>query len=244
MVYGKNAVVVTYKISNKRSKTKLKLTPIMNFRDFHAEKHDDKFNFEETFENNILNVKFNEDYSANIFVKGATYQENKKCFYSMHYAIEKDRGFDSDENHYIPGTFEIEVKPNEDKKINFVCSLNGKYGLSDEELIKLDGDKNITSEINRIKKQITDSKLLLANKVKQNKLNYDFDESQEDKEIYKELIKKYMIASDNFVVYRNSNNMHSLVAGYPWFLDWGRDAFIAFEGLLLVLKSMKLLEMY
>ncbi len=240
MVYGKNAVVVTYKISNKRSKTKLKLTPIMNFRDFHAEKHDDKFDFEETFENNILNVKFNEDYSANIFVKGATYQENKNVFYSMHYSIEKDRGFDSNENHYIPGTFEIEVKPNEDKKINFVCSLNGKYGLSDEELIKLDGDKNITSEINRIKKQITDSKLLLANKVKQNKLNYNFDESQEDKEIYKELIKKYMIASDNFVVYRNSNNMHSLVAGYPWFLDWGRDAFIAFEGLLLVPKKYEI----
>lgn len=242
MVYGKNAVIITYKISNRRSKAKIKLTPIMNFRDFHAEKHDNKFDFEQAYNNQILNVKFNNDYSANIFVKDAKYDLHKNIFYAMHYETEKERGFDADENHYIPGTFEVDIKPNEDKKINFVCSLDGKYGVSTDDIKKLDGDKNIKEEATRIRKLISDSKLALAANIKKNNLdlNNDNEFGEEDKKIYKDIIRKYIIASDNFIVYRNSNNLHTLLAGYPWFLDWGRDAFIAFEGLVLIPKRYEI----
>ena len=41
--------------------------------------------------------------------------------------------------------------------------------------------------------------------------------------------RNYLNASDNFVVYRPTFGLHTLIAGYPWFLDWGRDTFIAFE---------------
>ena len=57
----------------------------------------------------------------------------------------------------------------------------------------------------------------------------------EDKE-YRKLIEKYIIASDNFIVNRPNFNLHTIIAGYPWFLDWGRDSMIAFEGLLLITK--------
>lgn len=242
MVYGKNAVIITYKISNKKSKAKLKLTPIMNFRDFHAEIHDNKFDFKQSYIDNVLEVGFNKEYSASIFVKNAKYDSHKNIFYSMHYSKEEERGFDSDENHFIPGTFEIDIKPNEDKKINFVCTLNGKYGLSEEELKEADGDKNIKIEANRIKKQILESKLLLASKVKKSNLdlNNDNEIDEEDKTIYKDIIRKFIIASDNFIAYRNSNNLHTILAGFPWFLDWGRDAFISFEGLLLIPKRFEI----
>ena len=48
-----------------------------------------------------------------------------------------------------------------------------------------------------------------------------------------------MIAMDNFVVYRPSFGYYTVIAGYPWFLDWGRDALIAFEALLLMTKKYK-----
>ena len=51
------------------------------------------------------------------------------------------------------------------------------------------------------------------------------------------MIEKYIIAADNFIVYRPSFGHHTLIAGYPWFLDWGRDALISFEGLLLMTKK-------
>jgi len=38
-------------------------------------------------------------------------------------------------------------------------------------------------------------------------------------------------AADQFIVARGSS--HSLMAGYPWFADWGRDAMIALPGLTL-----------
>ncbi len=49
------------------------------------------------------------------------------------------------------------------------------------------------------------------------------------------LIAKYLpIAADHFIVERDSINSKTILAGYPWFLDWGRDTMIAYTGLTLV----------
>lgn len=46
-------------------------------------------------------------------------------------------------------------------------------------------------------------------------------------------IRELVMATDPFIVRRASTGRKTIVAGYPWFTDWGRDAMIAFEGLLL-----------
>ncbi|MBD1939867.1 amylo-alpha-1,6-glucosidase [Microcoleus sp. FACHB-68] len=40
-------------------------------------------------------------------------------------------------------------------------------------------------------------------------------------------------ASDQFIVYRSSIDGPTVIAGYPWFNDWGRDTLIALPGLAL-----------
>jgi len=62
----------------------------------------------------------------------------------------------------------------------------------------------------------------------------DYKKEKDKKKI--ELIRDYCIAADNFIVYRPSFGLHTIIAGYPWFLDWGRDALISFEGLILKTK--------
>jgi len=62
-------------------------------------------------------------------------------------------------------------------------------------------------------------------------------EKQRKEKIIKEstLSKKFeklVIASDNFIV--KKGNGKSVIAGYPWFADWGRDTLIALPGLTLV----------
>ena len=45
-----------------------------------------------------------------------------------------------------------------------------------------------------------------------------------------------MLAADQFVVKRalpNDGEGQSVIAGYPWFSDWGRDTMIALPGLTL-----------
>ena len=41
-------------------------------------------------------------------------------------------------------------------------------------------------------------------------------------------------AADQFIVERKQTDSYSILAGYPWFTDWGRDAMIALPGLCLV----------
>ncbi len=43
--------------------------------------------------------------------------------------------------------------------------------------------------------------------------------------------KKLVLAADQFIVKRGDGN--SIIAGYPWFSDWGRDTMIALPGLTL-----------
>lgn len=48
-----------------------------------------------------------------------------------------------------------------------------------------------------------------------------------------QVAEQLLIASDQFVVTRNSTESESIIAGYHWFSDWGRDAMISLPGLLI-----------
>lgn len=228
MLYGKNTVAIIYKIANQKAKTKLLLTPIVNFRDFHGETHDLKFRYKQKINRDKVQLDFYEKGKINICVCGSKYQEYiDNIFYSMYYQKEAQRGFTAEENHAVPGTFEVEINPNEDKEITFLCSLDGEYGNSLEELSRLSGTKIINNEIKRINEQKEKSGLLRDKNIPQN---------DEEKQSYINLANQYIVASDNFIVYRPSMKLHTIIAGYPWFLDWGRDSLISFEGLLLISK--------
>ncbi|OIP84920.1 MAG: hypothetical protein AUK44_00930 [Porphyromonadaceae bacterium CG2_30_38_12] len=55
-------------------------------------------------------------------------------------------------------------------------------------------------------------------------------------------LKDLMIAADQFVVDRHSTQSESIVAGYHWFTDWGRDTMIAMKGLAVDLNKKSLCE--
>ena len=44
-------------------------------------------------------------------------------FKDMFYIEEEKRGFFPKENHSVSGVYEVELKPNEEKEISFVCGL-------------------------------------------------------------------------------------------------------------------------
>lgn len=53
--------------------------------------------------------------------------------------------------------------------------------------------------------------------------------------LYDVYANKLVLASDQFII-QNEEGNYGVIAGYPWFDQWGRDTFISFEGLLLVTK--------
>lgn len=221
MIYGRNTVVVTYKIENGEEDALLTLTPIVNFRDFHSLTTNHFFDLKQKIDKSKVRVEVDGNASNPIYmyVEGANYIEHfNDTFKNMYYLKEDERGFYPEENLVVPGRFEINIAPFEIKELTFVGSI-------EENIEEINGFKVIDEEIERLKKVVQNSKLEIdkANLLKT------------DKE-YNEFIEKLVIATDNFVVYRPSFRLHSILAGIPWFLDWGRDAMIAFEGTLLATK--------
>ena len=224
MEHGKNTVIVFYQIFSKTKPTKLKLTPIINFRGFHEENYNHEFNIKQSEKNRKLKVVVDEnlEYPIYMHVSDGNYivHENDS-FKNMFYIEEEKRGFIAEENHAIAGRYEIEINANEFKEITFVASL-------EENIEELNGKAIISKEIVRLSSLMYDSGII-------SNLN---PAEIKNKEVLEntELLRNYIIAADNFVVYRPSLGLHTIIAGYPWFLDWGRDTLISFEGLLLKTK--------
>ena len=222
MEYGKNTVGVYYKIKNDGNEAKLTIAPLLNFRDFHSMSTNHNFELKQIINKNKVKVVIDKNAAYPIYMKmseGIYIEHKNDTFNNMFYIEEEKRGFEAEENHVIPGRFDIEIEPNEEKEISVICSL-------EENIEELDARAIITNEIVRQNQEFAKSKLIDNRKEKKTKKQLEEEQ----------LIKDFITATDNFVVYRPSFRLHTLLAGYPWFLDWGRDSLISFEGLLLVTK--------
>ena len=210
MEYRKNTVVLVYEIKNNDKDSILTLAPIMNLRDCHTVTANYEFDLRQNINKNKVKIVINRQSETPIYMNltnGKYIKHENDKFNNMYYIEEEKRGMAAEENLIVPGRYEIELAPNEEKTITFVCSL-------EENIEEIDGKEIIKKEISRINKLIDKSNLLNSEN--------------------EELVKTYIIASDNFVVYRPSFALYTIIAGYPWFLDWGRDSLISFEGLLLL----------
>ena len=211
MEHFKNTVGVYYKIRNGAKHSKLILAPVMNFRNAHGINKDHQFKLKQQMRNKKLEVEIDDGNPIYITINDGNYIEHKDdIFYNMFYIEEEKRGFEPEENHVVPGRYEIEIDPNEEKEISFICS-------TEENIEELDARALILKETIRMTKIFNKSGLLGSDK--------------------DELIKTFLIATDNFIIKRPLFNTYSAIAGYPWFLDWMRDTLISFEGCLLVTKK-------
>lgn len=221
MDYGKNTVVVYYQIKNQNAEAKLTLAPVVNFRDFHSINKDHQFYVEQSHSGNKVRVVLEKNSETPIYMNcsdGRYFKHIDDTFRNMYYLREEERGFEAEENHYVPGVYSINLEPNEEKEITFVCSL-------EENIEEIDGIKVINKELLRMTGIIYDTGIIQNSKMNDKKLD---------------MLKALILATDNFIVNRPSFGLHTVIAGYPWFLDWGRDSLISFEGLLLLTKRYEL----
>lgn len=215
--HGKNTVGIYYYIKNGDKASKLTLAPIVNFRGFHNTNTNENFVIKQEIENNKVKIVIdnNSQYPIYTYVSEGRYiKHDYDIFRNMYYIEEEKRGQGAIENHVVPGVYEIDIEPEEEKYITFVCSL-------EQNIEEINAKDLINKEIIRLSTIIYNTDLLDEKK-------------KESKDVdYINLVKNFIIATDNFVVYRPSFALYTLIAGYPWFLDWGRDTLISFEGVLL-----------
>ncbi len=224
MEYKKNTVCILYKIDNPDKEAKLILSPVMNFRDFHTMTTNHEFKIKQKVNKRKIKVEIDSNSNTPVYinVSDGEYIEHKDdIFRNMYYLEEEKRGFYPEENLVVTGRYEIVIPAESQKEIEFVCSL-------EENIEEINVKKVINKEIIRINELLYKTEIL--------------DKKQDigkisKKELEKrDLLKDFIIATDNFIVYRPSFGLHTIIAGYHWFLDWGRDSLISFEGLLLTTK--------
>ena len=215
--HGKNTVGIYYYIKNGEKASKLTLAPIVNFRGFHTTNTSENIDIKQEIENNKVKIIIdnNSQYPIYTYISEGRYiKHNYDIFRNMYYIEEEKRGQGALENHVVPGVYEIDIEPEEEKYITFVCSL-------EQNIEEINAKDLINKEIVRLSTLIYNTDLL------------DEKKKESKDENYINLVKNFVIATDNFVVYRPSFALYTLIAGYPWFLDWGRDTLISFEGVLL-----------
>jgi len=126
MEYGKNTVCILYKVKNKGPKAKLTLAPIMNFRDFHQMNTNHNFILKQTVLNNKACIIIDNQAENPIYMRlncGTYIEHTNDMFRNMYYLEEEKRGFYPEENLSVPGRYEIEIEEDEEKEIEFICSL-------------------------------------------------------------------------------------------------------------------------
>lgn len=218
MVYGKNIVCVYYTVDNTKNNQKalMKIAPIMNFRDFHCMSTNHEYKVDQKIRENKIRIVVDDNKTTPIYLyskEGKYIEHHNDIFKNMFYVEEEKRGFYPEEDLFVPGRYEIEIEANQIKSFTIVCAL-------EENIEEIDGKDVLLNEEKRLRKIIDDSKLV------------DITKSKTEQEKMRDLV----IVADNFVTYRPKFALHTIIAGFPWFLDWGRDSLIAYEGLLLKTK--------
>ncbi len=206
MVYGQNKVVIVYDIKSGAKGCKLRIAPLVNFRDHHFNSVSEHLKFAQKAQvrGTVLNVPY---YEEDIFIninEGTFMQQDNVYFHNMEYAVEKERGLHFLEDHYIPGIFEVTVNPEDVKRLTITAGI-GQWE-------QCDGTEVLAFETQRIFS-------LMENAGYQD-----------------EFAKALVRACDHFIVERESTHSKTIIAGYPWFTDWGRDTMIALPGLALTSK--------
>ena len=212
-----NVCAVAYELTAGDSGCTFTLTPLFNYREHSESSTPDTLKFETFTEDRAFYLvpEKNKDIAIRFQTSEGTFSERETVYdIDMQLQIEVDLETDGLDCHYCPVDLSIEVPANTTKKVSILCSI---------------GDVNERPA----PVSVTESFSIL----------------EENARCHAELFEKagyrdsfanqLVLASGQFLTYRESTKMMTVLAGLPWFTDWGRDTMIAFTGLTLCTKRFK-----
>ncbi|MDH5635201.1 MAG: glycogen debranching enzyme N-terminal domain-containing protein [Candidatus Bathyarchaeota archaeon] len=226
MPYGKNATIVIYDAFNpNEEKASIRISPLVNSRHFHdvTDKNNLGWNFiQKPFEQGMI-IQPSVPLSALIFSSSnrGFFVEEGRWVEEIYFTVDASRGESCIDDCFRPGWFEFLVASKERKKF-YVIAVAGK---NEKEA------QNIFSSIHKEPETLDAS---YCQEIERRKgLLTKFQERYVDLEI-KDWLKWLILATDSFLVNRESTKKKTVIAGYHWFEDWGRDSLISLPGLTLV----------
>ena len=215
MVQGKNRVVLAYGFTNEGDDVSFTITPLMNFREHNASSTPETLVFEvATAEHSFTLVPAQKrDYRIVFsFSDGVLSPRTDLYDIDMQLQTEVDNETDGLDCHFTPFDLSFTIPAHSHKQFSVVC-----------EILPESDYKNAIFEP-------ASNTAFIALKQEQEYLA-----SLIDRAGYKDddFANTLVISANQFLSYRQSTGLMTVLAGLPWFTDWGRDTMIAFSGLTL-----------
>jgi len=223
MPHLKSMVIIIYEVFNVlNDDISMNLYPLVNMRHFYetTDKNDLQFSQSQIPNGVMLESHPNTGYLA-IFSTIGKYIPNRNIWIErIYFRTDDSRGEDCLDDNYQPGFFQINLPP---KKISrfHVVAIGGKRKEEVNLLFSAASERRFLKnlyleEINRREKL----------------LKRFYEEKAEVKQ--EDWLDWLILSADSFIVNRKTTGKKSIIAGYHWFEDWGRDSLIALPGLTLI----------
>ena len=215
MLEGENTTFVEYTLVRGNTPVEIEGKILVTYRDFHATTHADGWQMQITPVEKVLRVSAFEGATP-FYLRSAarTFEPRHEWDRDFFLPAERDRGLDDHEDRLVAGVFRGRLAVGE--KLTLVFST--------EPQALLDGEEARTRQSNH------EWKLFQA---WQKKHSAVVGTPPEDEPGW---LWQLVLAADQFIVKRplpEDPAGLSVIAGYPWFGDWGRDTMIALPGLTL-----------
>ncbi|MBV9232283.1 MAG: glycogen debranching enzyme N-terminal domain-containing protein, partial [Chloroflexi bacterium] len=237
MEYGQNTTYVQYTLhgifsSEDDTTAALTLWPFCLSRDYHSTTQGaSDWHFRVENQSNRCRVRAFDGAPAYQLIASpaASFSTNGLWYWHVFHRRDSERGLPDHEDVYQPGVFRVQIAPGQ--RITLVlsaeASLPSDFGGTQHE-------EAVMQALVRHQRRI---RQLLA------VAERSTDDLQQDDPVRARLV----VAADQFIVARPdyatatavnqpprlSPDRKTIIAGYPWFTDWGRDSMISLPGLLL-----------
>lgn len=221
---NKNAVAVTYKLTNKNnSDVKVRLYPLLTCRYYHTVVYQSKIPLNFTLKSTAAQFQatFQRPQATIVcHITDGEFKEKVNWINHIHYRDELQRGEADVDDCFQPGYFEVQVPAKVEKEFAVTCAVSHE---SQNAQVVLDSVGSTFSNVKDALTQELDQRGdLLA----------DFHHDHPDVPM-SDWLNWILLAADSFMV-ENAAGRKAVIAGYHWFEPWGRDTFISLPGLLLV----------
>jgi len=233
-----DTVGVVYDFNRIDGQVIFEVRPFAALRDFHSlQKSRAVFNLD--LIDGLLSVQSSSVRNCELILGSGEmeFREDKQWWYNILYRQEIERGQECLEDLWTPGVFRCVLE--QPRRIVLWASLrdtfsdeqrNRPYFLNNyaidavcEELFRSQ------SEINPVRNSITGKNMILKE---------EMSNGVKDKPkaaVKDEVFTRLCLAADQYIVKRfvNEQQHWTILAGFPWFGEWGRDVFLSLPGLLL-----------
>jgi predicted glycogen debranching enzyme len=221
METGQNATTVTYDVKNISSNPAIvRIFPLINFRHFYHTTHRAQLNWQFTQNAMEKTTTFEFTPSKKVLLlaanKGKYLAGQGVWIENILLRVDAERKEDCLDDCFSPGKFEFQVNPKEQERFSITAIVDENEQKANNLLQKMGQSDPYSQEVkNRID--------LFAN----------FQNRNADTQL-DDWLKWLVLTANTFVVTRASTKGKSVIAGYHWFEDWGRDTLISLPGLTLI----------